>query len=317
MQPDGKIIIGGNFTSVNGVQRNGLARLNPDFSLDTTFLTNLQGVTGGTISEVLLAGDKIIIGGNFTHVNGVARNRIARLNSDGSLDTTFQASVTGGSFGSVSVIKQQPDGKILIGGSFTSVNEVARSNIARLNSDGSLDSSFLSNLSETNINVFDIAVLPNGQVIIAGFFSTLNGGETRQRIARLNSNGTLDATFIFDSPAATAIFSEPNGNLIVGGGFGKVNGTIQSGLVRLVRTPQRFDYDGDGRADVSVFRPSSGGWYISNSSNNSFFGTQFGQSGDVVAPADFDGDGKTDISVFRQGFWYRLNSSNNQSCRQH
>jgi hypothetical protein len=74
-----------------------------------------------------------------------------------------------------------------------------------------------------------------------------------------------------------------------------------------------FDYDGDGKADLSVFRPSSGSWFISQSSNNAFIGVQFGASGDLVAPADFDGDGKTDINVFRpsDGGWYRLNSSNN------
>lgn len=80
-----------------------------------------------------------------------------------------------------------------------------------------------------------------------------------------------------------------------------------------VARPPAFDYDGDGKSDLSVFRPSDGNWYINNSSNNSLSVLQFGISGDLIAPADFDGDGKTDICVFRpgDGGWYRLNSSNN------
>lgn len=72
-----------------------------------------------------------------------------------------------------------------------------------------------------------------------------------------------------------------------------------------------FDYDDDGRADVSVYRPSSGTWYLDRS-RDGFTALNLGLETDVIAPADFDGDGKTDVSVFRSGTWYRYNSSNGQ-----
>ncbi|HEX8198000.1 MAG TPA: S8 family serine peptidase [Pyrinomonadaceae bacterium] len=87
---------------------------------------------------------------------------------------------------------------------------------------------------------------------------------------------------------------------------------IAQALEALGKKDSSFDFDGDGKADISVFRSSNASWYIQNSADNSFSGTQFGANGDLPAAADFDGDGRTDIAVFRAGFWYRLNSSDNQ-----
>lgn len=73
--------------------------------------------------------------------------------------------------------------------------------------------------------------------------------------------------------------------------------------------PTRFDFDGDGKADIGIFRPSNGVWFISNSGNSSFSIFQFGQGGDKPVAADYDGDGKTDAALYRNGGWFRLKSS--------
>src|SRR5262249_8703829 len=139
-QNDGRVLIGGGFTSVNGIGRNHVARLNSDGTLDNRFDPG-TGSDGGVLCLVLQLDGKVLVGGRFLHVNGVVRNGIARLNGvDGGLDLTFDPGA--GTDGPVNSIALQPDGKLLIGGEFTRVNGNSRTGIARLNPDGTLDGSF-------------------------------------------------------------------------------------------------------------------------------------------------------------------------------
>jgi len=161
--------------------------LNADGSLDTTF--NIGTGFGSQVESLKLQADgKVIAAGGFTTYNSTARNRIARLNADGSLDTTFNIG-TGANL-TINTIAIQPDGKVLIGGFFTTYNSTARNRIARLNADGSLDTTF--NIGTgANGSVFDVSIQTDGKVLIAGSFTTYNG-VSANRIARLNANGSLD-----------------------------------------------------------------------------------------------------------------------------
>src|SRR5262249_47419901 len=141
LQPDGKVLLGGDFGLVNGAPHQGIARLNPDGSLDSTFLAGIssnyfdfQG--SSQVASIALQPDgKILIAGLFGSVNGIVRTNIARLNGDGSLDSSFVAGVTSSLYGSGDAVRSvalQSDGMVFIGGVFTSVNGIVRTYVARL-----------------------------------------------------------------------------------------------------------------------------------------------------------------------------------------
>jgi uncharacterized delta-60 repeat protein len=194
VQPDNKLVIGGNFTAIHGVARYGVARLNPDGTLDPTF----QIASVSPVEATALQNDgKVLIGHFSYYVNSEIHPGIARLNTDGTLDNNFKTSVLDnfGNAGSVDSIIVQPDGKIFISGDFSTINGVAHTNVARLNSDGTLDGAFQAQVEgDATVNIDQMAVQNDGKLLMAGAFSTVNG-EDHQHFARLNPDGSLDGTF--------------------------------------------------------------------------------------------------------------------------
>jgi uncharacterized delta-60 repeat protein len=187
VQPDGRIIAAGDFTAIAGQARNRIARFNTNGTIDMTF--NAGSGANSRVNAVIVQSDgRILIGGAFTRINGVTRNRVARLLPNGALDTTFDPGP--GPDHNVFAVARQADGRVLIGGAFAGVSEVVRQNVARLNPDGSLDAGFDTTNGPNGV-VEDI--VPVGEdILIAGAFLTV-GGVTRPAIARLHGGSSADA----------------------------------------------------------------------------------------------------------------------------
>jgi uncharacterized delta-60 repeat protein len=321
LQPDGKIIIGGIFAAYNGITRNKLARLNGDGSLDTSFNAGSPGPSN-SIQEIATAPDgKILVGGTFGTLNGQTVGQITRLNPDGTRDMSFNAGGVGTTgppniLRSVNSIIVQPDGKIMIGGIFNGYNNISRTGIARLNPDGTLEPNF----APAAQNIAFLKPQADGKILVGGLFGLINGVPLNN-IARINSDGSLDAGFDTGGGAdknPLDIVFQPNGNIIVAGVFRKFGGQFHGGIAQLkvsstplLKVP--FDFDGDGKTDISIFRPSVGEWWYQRSSDGVVPAAQFGIGSDLIMPGDFTGDGKTDIAFFRpsDGFWYILRSEDN------
>jgi uncharacterized delta-60 repeat protein len=231
LQDDGKILIGGAFTSYNGIESNRVARLHEDGSLDTTFAP-LTGANDFVRVIIVLNDGKFFIGGRFTSYDGVSRNRVARLNADGSLDTSFDPGT--GVNDQISAAVIQDDGKIIIMGFFTFYDGVPRNHIARLNADGSLDTSFDPGTGP-NYWGSSISIQNDGKILIGGYFDSYNG-IARKHIARLNTNGSLDTSFDPGTgPEDTfeSISLQSDGKIIIGGYFNSYNGVAINRIARL------------------------------------------------------------------------------------
>jgi uncharacterized delta-60 repeat protein len=202
LETNGQIVIGGWFTTFNGVNQSHVARLNADGSLDTSFNPGVGPVGPNPLLEALAVqpNGEIFIGGNFIYLNGLSWNEPALLRIDGSVDTTFNTSAAngGGPGSSVNAIALQADGKVLIGGDFSSESlgngySTNINRIVRLNTNGFLDFTFNPGAG-ANVSVNALGLQTNGQIIVGGYFTSINNSNLNY-LARLNTDGSVDGSF--------------------------------------------------------------------------------------------------------------------------
>jgi uncharacterized delta-60 repeat protein len=228
VQPDGKILVGGFFSTLGGVTRNKIGRLNPNATLDTTFD---PGANNSVYAVAVQADDKVLVVGNFSTIGGggtgtTSRNNVARLNRDATADSTFDP----GANGAINALAVQPDGKVVVGGAFTTLGGggtgvTTRNKIGRLNPNATIESSFDPG---ANNAVDTLAVQADGKILVGGDFTTIGGGGTgtitRNFIARLNPNGSVDAFNPGANNSVYAIAVQPDGKILVGGAFTTLGG---------------------------------------------------------------------------------------------
>ncbi|HEX8735957.1 MAG TPA: FG-GAP-like repeat-containing protein [Pyrinomonadaceae bacterium] len=340
VQPDGKIAVAG--YSRQGSSRDfAMARYNPDGSPDNSFDNDGKLVTAfsGNDDEayaLLLQTDGKLIAAGYGSVPGFDF-ALARYNPNGSLDTGFDGDGKatldfGGSTDQGRAAVLEPNGKIVVAGNARLAGAQPDMAIARFNTDGSPDTTF----DADGKNTIDFSGLGdaayamvrqvNGKYVTGGYATvSASSAERDFGLARFNANGAVDTTFGTGGKTTTRFSTfigddfirglalQADGKIVAaGGGITQANGSTRLALARyigdapLAPVNRLFDFDGDGRADIGVFR--QGNWYLLNSSTG-FTGVQFGISTDKLVPADYDGDGKTDFGVYRDGVWYLLRSS--------
>ena len=273
VQPDGKILTGGLFERLGGQMRRYIGRLNPDGTLDTAFNPNPNHCVN---CMALQPDGKLVLGGVFStpryifRVNAdgsrdigfyadtaywlnslalqpdgkivIGGESVQRLNRDGTRDNSFNSSI-GGYYSLVCSLALQPDGKIIVGGVFTSLGGQARTNIGRLNANGTVDTTFNSEASgqintSRESSVITLAVQPDGKILAGGNFTSL-GGQYHYGLGRLNPNGTLDLGFNARANYVVhTVALQADGKILVG----------ESGIFRL---------NADGTEDASFGRATS------------------------------------------------------------
>lgn len=347
VQIDDKILVGGSFKKYNYTSQASLIRYNSDgtkdesFNIGTGFLNYYGG--DGYVKSIAIQNDgKILAGGDFTEYQKIGKNNLVRLNADGGIDYSFK---TGKGFiraigsDSVQCIVIQPDGKIIIGSDLVQYQDTVSKYLIRLNSDGSVDSSF--NISSGfDASVLAVALQSDGKIIVGGKFKNFQG-ISQNYLIRLNADGTKDSSFNIGTGFGSqytvgtvhSIVLQPDGKILVGGEFSFFKGTSQNYLIRL---------NADGSKDTSFNIGTGFGWYVNSivlqkdgkiivggdfstyqgynhsrlvrlnpdgSRDNSFYGTNF-ELGSSINSLNLNSDGQIIVG----GNFLTYQNNNNSSC---
>jgi uncharacterized delta-60 repeat protein len=224
VQVDGKILVGGAFTTIGGQPRNFMARLDGTTGLADSFAPNANNIVYAIAAQ---SGDKILVSGVFTSIGGQTRNHIARLDATTGLADSFDPNAND----SVYAIAVQANGKILVGGIFTNIGGQTRSGMARVDPATGLADSFNPN---ANAHIESIAVQADGAILVCGAFTTI-GGATRNHVARLDPTSGLADSFD-PNPNDTIVYAiavQGDGKILVGGIFTSIGGVARNNIARL------------------------------------------------------------------------------------
>jgi uncharacterized delta-60 repeat protein len=300
IQADGKVVVGGFSSAIGGDVRSRLFRLEKDGRLDQTLGPSPTPSNASVTATAIQPDGKILIGGFFTDIQGVPRNHMARLNTDGTLDTAFDPNITSTGFIEIKAIAVQADGRILVGGHFTSVGGQPRTRMARLDPVTGQPDSFDPNADN---RILSIVPQGDGKILVSGSFTSI-GGQPRKGIARLDPNtGLADP---FDPNANSEVGSmavQPDGKIVVSGAFTTIGGQSRKYIARLdpvTGLADSFNPDVGGSVYAILIQPDgkilAGGSilkrYRPDGTRDTVFNTGFDGGANPIFSLGLQADGK-------------------------
>jgi len=308
IQSDGKIIVGGFFESYNSQSYEKLIRLNSDGTIDTSFYVGI-GFDDYVLATYITSDYRLLVGGRFLFYKNFVQQYITELNLTPQIDTIYSSPIftdcpscveqtsnlfagnifpseMNGSIDDIALsMREQPDGKILIGGWYGYYDDgsvlVPIRNLIRLNSDGTLDPTF-QNYNLLNDAAYGMDLQSDGKILVGGWFDEYNNLPIVNGFARLNTDGTLDTTFLANtgfmingqSYANNAIKVLPDDKILVGGGFLSYSNMDYRGVIKFNQNGSvdtTFNVSGTGV--YNDFNPSSpetvGAYFYPNGGLNS------------------------------------------------